>query len=95
MTLSEDGGKIIFISTKLNTQSSTKAKLVAVDDVVSKIVWAQNFWAIKVLFQWYLIQDVDHHNHAFIITQFWNKRSATQYLVIGLKNLVISQVSCQ
>ena len=45
LILSEKGGAIIFISTKeqLNTRSSTETELVAVDDVVTKIVWTKTF----------------------------------------------------
>ena len=45
LTLSEDGGSIISVLTKqqINTRSSTEAELVAVDDIVAKMVWVQNF----------------------------------------------------
>ena len=47
MLMSPDGGAIVSLSIKqqLNTRSSTEAELVAVDDMVAKILWVRNFLA--------------------------------------------------
>jgi len=43
MTMSQGALKSSSMKQKINTRSSTEAELVAVDDMISSIVWTKNF----------------------------------------------------